>query len=75
MVVKTKFAPLSGGYMATSMLGFLISVIYVFPQDRSWGVAFSLVFATMFLSAVASMTHADPDMFVEIEEKYKKKKK
>jgi hypothetical protein len=71
---KYKMAPLSGGYMASSMIGFLISIIFVFKESPSWGLAFALVFATMFISAVASMTYADPDIFVELETKNKRKK-
>ena len=55
--------PISGGYMASSILGFLISAIYVFPKSPSWGLAFCLVFVIMFLSAIKSMTYADPGIF------------
>ncbi|MBN2421688.1 hypothetical protein JXB41_00555 [Candidatus Woesearchaeota archaeon] len=65
--------PISGGYMAASMLGFFISAIYVFPKSPPWGLAFCIVFVVMFLSAVKSMTYADPEMFVELETKKKKK--
>ncbi|MBN1502520.1 hypothetical protein JW930_03175 [Candidatus Woesearchaeota archaeon] len=75
MVKKVKFAPLNAQYMVSSMLGFLISAIYVYKISPSWGVAFSIVFAAMFFASVASMTHAEPDAFVEIETKGKRKKK
>jgi len=69
---KFKFAPLSGGYMATSMLGFLISVVYVYKQSPDWGVTFAFIFAIMFAASVISMTTANPDDFVEFERKKKK---
>ncbi|MBD3203285.1 hypothetical protein GF327_03260 [Candidatus Woesearchaeota archaeon] len=66
--------PLSGGYMASSILGFFISAIYVFDKNHPWGLAFCIVFAIMFLSSVKSMTYADPDMFVALETGKKIKK-
>mgnify|MGYP000144407036 CR=1 FL=1 len=69
---KFKFAPLNGAFMATSILGALISLMYVYPKSADWGFAFALVFGAMFLAAVVSMTHADPDTFVELETKKKK---
>ncbi|HIH41035.1 TPA: hypothetical protein HA239_01335 [Candidatus Woesearchaeota archaeon] len=59
--------------MATSILGVLISLMYVYPRSSDWGVTFTLVFGAMFLAAMASMTHADPDTFVEIETKNRRK--
>ena len=59
--------PLSKGYMASSILGFLVSAIYVFPNSKPWGLAFSITFAIMFASAIKSMTFADPDMYVALE--------
>lgn len=75
---KYRMAPLSGGYMAVSMMGFLISVLLIIPKsddwgiNKGWGVAFALVFGTMFFAAMASMTNADPDLFVELETKKNK---
>ena len=74
MIKRYKMAPLSGGYMASSMIGFIVSVIWVFPNNPSFGLAFALVFAMMFFSAVASMTHADPDLFVELETRKNRQK-
>ena len=72
---KFKFAPLTGGYMATSMLGILISIMWVYHQNQDWGVAFTLIFGIMFIASVISMTTANPDDFVELETRNKKKKK
>ncbi|MBN2367648.1 hypothetical protein JXC34_01420 [Candidatus Woesearchaeota archaeon] len=72
---KFKFAPISGGYMATSLLGMLISIMYVYNQSPDWGAAFTLIFVIMFVASIVSMTVAEPDDFVELETKNKKKKK
>ena len=52
-------APLSGGYMLTSMIGFLISAFYVLPNSSTWGFTFLIFFALMFTSSIISMTYAD----------------
>lgn len=70
---KFKFAPLSGAYMATSMLGILISLLYVSKENSDWGVAFTFVFGIMFVASMVSMTVADADEFVELEKKKRKK--
>jgi len=72
---KVIIPPLSGGYMASTMLGYFISVIYLWKSSPPWGLAFSIAFAAMFISAVKSMTMAEPDMFVETEMRSKKSKK
>jgi hypothetical protein len=74
MARKFKFAPLSGGYMAASMLGILISLMYVYNQSPDWGITFTVIFGIMFVASVISMTVADPDEFVELETKNKKKR-
>ena len=74
MARKFKFAPISGGYMATSLLGMLISITYVYKQSADWGTAFTLIFIIMFVASVVSMTVAEPDDFVELETRNKKKK-
>ncbi len=72
MARKFKFAPLSGGYMATSMLGVLISLMFIYKHYPDWGITFAFVFAIMFVASLISMTVADPDEFVAMESKKKK---
>ena len=72
---KSFIPPLSGGYMASSMLGFIISIVFVFQYSRPFGTAFALVFAAMFFAAIKSMTYTPPELFVEIEKKIEPKKK
>jgi formate hydrogenlyase subunit 3/multisubunit Na+/H+ antiporter MnhD subunit len=61
-LAKKKFnvAPLSGGFMVTSIVGFLISVVYVYPQSARWGFTFGIFFALMFMASMISMTYG-PD--------------
>lgn len=54
-----KIAPLSGSFMITSMLGFLISVLFFYPKiSKSFGAAFSLLFVLMFIASVISFVYA-----------------
>lgn len=53
-------APLSGSYMITSIVGFIISAIYVFPRNERWGFAFTIFFVLMFIASMISMTYG-PD--------------
>lgn len=50
--------PLSGGFMLTSIVGFLISVFYVYPNNNSWGFTLTLFFVIMFVASMVSMTYA-----------------
>ena len=59
--------PLSSNFMLTSILGLIISVLYILPKAPSvpggfdplpWGFAFMLVFLLMFISSIISMTRA-----------------
>ena len=43
-MVLRNVAPLKGGYMITSMVGFIISAIYVFPNSNTWGFTFMIFF-------------------------------
>ncbi len=51
-------APLKGSFMATSMLGFLISAFWVYPQSFNYGITFMLVFILMFIASFVSLTKA-----------------
>ena len=73
--MKRKITPLSGGFMITSIVGFLISAIYVFPKSNPWGFAFALFFAIMFIAGMISTTYAPIEAEWELEKRKKKKKK
>ena len=62
-----KIAPLSGGFMLASMLGFAISAVWVYPVSISFGVAFMIVFAAMFIASMLSLTYAPPEDIIAIE--------
>jgi len=66
---KFKFAPLNGAFMASSILGVLISLMYVYSINAKWGFAFIILFGIMFVASLVSMTLANPDEFVDIESK------
>jgi len=53
-----KVAPLKGSFMLTSILGFIISAIYIYDINAKLGFAFSLVFFLMFVASLISMTYA-----------------
>lgn len=50
--------PLKGTFMIASIVGFLISAVYILPRSKPWGFSFSLIFVIMFLAAMISMTYA-----------------
>ena len=64
--------PLSGGFMLTSIVGFLISAIYVYPRSATWGFTFSLFFVLMFVASLISMTKAPVDDHLKIHERRKR---
>ena len=49
-------APLSGGYMVTSIVGFFISLFYLYPASPPWGFTLTLFFIIMFIDSLISMT-------------------
>ena len=62
-------APLSGGYMMTSIVGFLISAFYILPASYKWGFTFVLFFSLMFVASLISMTYAPSDWPLRLERK------
>jgi hypothetical protein len=74
--MKFKIAPLSGSFLATSIIGFMISIIYIIKAYPSWGFAFALVFGLMFISSLISMHYSEElDMIDEPHERKMKNKK
>ncbi len=55
----TEVAPLPASFMVTSIVGYIISVLLVYPRWQSWGFAFALVFIMMFIASVISMTYSE----------------
>lgn len=58
--VKDEWAPLSAGFMLTSILGFMISIWFVMDLSKTWGFTFTFFFIIMFLASLISMTKANP---------------
>ncbi len=56
-----KWAPLSTGFLAASIIGFFISLMYIRKFSISLSIAFSIVFFCMFLASMISMARASPD--------------
>jgi len=56
-----KVAPLKTSFMLTSMIGFLISILYIPQFSTNWAFAFGLIFVLMFISSLISMIHGAPD--------------
>ncbi len=50
--------PLSSGYMLTSIVGYLVSAVYVYPSSQKWGMTLILFFGLMFAASLISMTYA-----------------
>jgi len=57
---QPNIAHLSGGFMISSIVGFLISAVYVYPASNRWGLTFAIFFTLMFVSSMISMTYG-PD--------------
>ncbi len=72
MQKEFNIAPLSGGYMITSIVGFLISAFYIAPNSATWGFTFVLFFTLMFIASLISMTYAPSDWPLNMDRKYLK---
>ncbi len=66
-------AHLSGGYMITSIAGFLISAYYVYDVSNKWGFTFAIFFALMFVASMISMTYGPDEAMYYVGQKKKKK--
>ena len=56
-----KVTPLPGSFMITAIVGFFISVVYVFPRSANWGFTFTLFFILMFIASMISVSYAPVD--------------
>jgi len=62
-----KVAPLHGSFMLASMLGFAISLIWVWPSSKGFGFAFMIVFVAMFIASIIALTKAPIEDIVKTE--------
>jgi len=58
--IRDNWAPLSAGFMLTSILGFFISIWLIMDLSATWGFTMTLFFVIMFISSMISMTKAEP---------------
>lgn len=56
--------PLTSGFMLTSIIGFFVSVFFVWKLSETWGFTFALFFVIAFIASVVSMSK------IEAEDKY-----
>ena len=56
----------NASFMATSLLGIVLSIIFVIPASPSWGIAFTLTFSIMFISSMISLEQGP----IELSNKY-----
>jgi hypothetical protein len=54
-------APLKTGFLVASMIGFLVSALYIPKISLNWAFAFGLLFTLMFVASMISMVRATPD--------------
>lgn len=54
-------APLKASFTLTSMIGFLISALYIPQFSKTWAFAFGLLFTIMFVASLVSMLNGPPD--------------
>lgn len=73
-MANRKIAPITSGFVAISMLGFIVSGYLIYPKTSiqtasgtvpfdgaTWGFTFMLIFALMFFASMISMRYASPD--------------
>ncbi len=56
-----KVAPLKTSFLVTSMIGFLVSVLYIPKMSTTWAFTFGLVFTLMFVASMIAMVRGTPD--------------
>ncbi len=61
-VARYSIAPLSGGFTLTGLLGLIVVSIYTLygRLDATWGFAFILIFLSMFIASMISITPSFP---------------
>ncbi len=64
-------APLNGGFMIVSIFGTIISAVYVFPRNMSWGFTMALIFVIMFVASMISMTYGPDEAMMHIKDRKK----
>ena len=73
-----KFVPLTGSFMLTSIVGFMVSALFVMKLSQTWGFTFCVFFVIMFVSSVVSLSNMEAETRhgweeLAIHERYKRK--
>ena len=68
-------APLKGSFMIISILGALVSLMYLFPKNATWGFLFTGIFVIMFIAAMISMTYGPDESMHHAGHELEKKKR
>jgi hypothetical protein len=63
--------PLSSTFMLVSMLGFFISVFWVWSFSVTWGFTFAFMFGIFFIASVYNFTHAPDEDFLAVHEPHR----
>ena len=71
--IQMKFAPLSGGFMITSMIGFLIATMFLPQYSPTWAVVIGVISVMLFVASVISMTKAPVEEELALDEGAKKR--
>lgn len=58
---RSRVAPLTSSFAVTAIVGFFISVFFVWPMSASWGFTFTVFFLAMAIAAFISMLRAPPE--------------
>ncbi|MCX6710007.1 MAG: hypothetical protein NTV63_03595 [Candidatus Woesearchaeota archaeon] len=61
-MILTNVAPLHTSFMLTSVIGMILSGMWLYPRDASWGIGIGLIFAIMFISSLISMTYGPTEI-------------
>ncbi len=68
-----RIVPLSAGFMLTSILGAIISAVYIYPESPSFGFTFFLFFTLMFIASMISLSLAPLDAEFDVKKEPKRK--
>lgn len=72
--MRFEVAPLSGGFMLTSIIGFLFAVMFLKNYSLSWAIVIAVVSFVMFIASMISMTKAPIEDELAIDEHYIERK-
>ena len=53
-------APLKSSFMLVGIIGFLISALFIYGKNPTWGFTLSIFFLLMIIAALVSMTKSKP---------------